>query len=142
MNEKESILTYSVKEAILHASTLEEELEIKTAIITENITLTALKAAEPITQYKVEEIAWNVLKGVLQAAKILDMETESFLDKASSGIIKGIKESNSTQSYFIPNAIKAMIESTMDAGERTFEMFREIVKKNLEKRWKIFQKNN
>ena len=141
MNERESILTHSVKEAILNASALGEDLEVKTGIITEVVTWKALKAAAPVTKEKVEEIAWDVLKGALQAAKILGVETESFLEKASSGIIKGIKESESTQSSFIPYAIKAMIESTMEAGERTFEMFKEIVKKNLERRWNILPKN-
>ena len=129
MNERESILAHSVKEAILNASAMEEDLDVNTGKITEFFTGEALKAAAPVTHEKVEEIAWSVLNGALQAAKILDLETESFFEKASSGIIEGIKKSESTQSSFIPHAIKAMIELTMDTGKRTFEMFREIVKK-------------
>jgi len=120
MENKENKITEAVKEGVIKAYDLGEDVVQAIGKITKEIISTA-KEEELSTKEKVQKLAQEALEGAKQGVKKAQPPTEEFLKKAGKSIIEAIKVAAPKVSHFAQDAFKGVYEGAKDVYDHKKE---------------------
>ncbi len=113
MEKSESKVTKTVREGVIKAYNLGEDIFHAVSKVTKEIVKTS-KDEELTTKEKVQSLAKEALEGAKQGAKVVQSETKEFAPKAGKVIIEAIKVSAPKVAHFTKEAFTGIYEGAKD----------------------------
>lgn len=116
MEDKESKVTKAVREGVVKAFDIGEDIVQAIGRITKEVIRTA-KDEDLSNKEKVQKLAQEALEGAKQGAKTVQPPTEEFVKKASKTIIETIKVAVPKVAHFTGEAFKGVYEGAKNVYE-------------------------
>lgn len=116
MEKSESKVTKAVREGVIKAYDIGEDIVHAVGSITKEIIKTS-KDEELTTKEKVQTLAKEALEGAKQGAKAVQSESKEFTPKAGKAIIEAIKYSAPKVAHFTKEAFTGIYEGVKDVYE-------------------------
>jgi MoaA/NifB/PqqE/SkfB family radical SAM enzyme len=127
MEEKESQVTRTVREAVVKAAEKGEDLKTRVAEITRDAVKKALEKTEP-TREKVEAAAKDAVQGAIEGAKETEVEAFEVTRQAAEGVVEGTKQAGAKAANLAEDAAEAALESAKRAGDKAVEAAKDALK--------------
>ncbi|NQV17339.1 MAG: hypothetical protein HQ534_02180 [Armatimonadetes bacterium] len=116
MEKSESKVTKTVRDGVIKAYNLGEDIVHAVGSITKEIIKTS-KDEELTTKEKVQTLAKEALEGAKQGAKVVHSESKEFAPKAGKAIFEAIKFSAPKVAHFAKEAFTGIYEGAKDVYE-------------------------
>ena len=126
MNEQESQVTKTVREAVVKVASVGEDLTRKINNIIRDVMADTLSKVEP-TKEKVEQVSQDVMKGVqegLDEAKVKVDDARVFAD----GVTEGVRLSSERAAKFAAKTADEVIDEARAIGEKAVDFFQDVLK--------------
>jgi len=120
MENKENKITEAVKDGVIKAYDLGEDVVQAIGKVTKEIISTA-KEEDLSTKEKVQKLAQEALEGAKQGIKKAQPPTEEYLKKAGKSIVEAIKVAAPKVSHFAQDALKGVYEGAKDVYDQKKE---------------------
>ena len=126
MNENESQVTKKVREAVVKAAEVGEDLTKKINDIIRDVVSDSLSKVEP-TKEKVEEVSQDVMKGVaegLNEAKVKVSDVKLFAD----GFMEGARLAGEKAAGYAAHAVDEALDEVKEIGEKASDFIEDVFK--------------
>lgn len=126
MEQQESQVTRTVREAVIKAAEVGEDLARKIHDIIRDVVADSLSKVEP-TKEKIEEVSQDVMKGVtegLKGAKVKVGDAKLFAD----GFVEGTRLASEKAASYAVRAVDEVIDDAKEFGDKAVDFIQDVFK--------------